>query len=743
MSTALIDVELDALTDAEIVEHVLALHGLKARLEGALVAATGVFDRRMLHAADAARTTAGWLTARVDQTRGRCGADVQVARALRSMPLVEAAFREGRLGRAKVDLLVETRTPEVAEVFASQEAWLVTEVADLRVTDANRFLRAWHQAARLYVGSIDPDGPVNETAPRVAVSLAQIFDGRYVLDGEMDAEHGAVVRGAIDAEVDEMYRLGVFGPDDGLSPAERRGQALVQIITRKGHTGMRNGRPRPSVEVICDEKTLQNLPITDTDDLRTRICEYADGTPLPPASLARLLCGADLHRLVISAEGEVLDAGKDIRLANRAQRRALRFRHARHCAWVGCDAPHDWCEAHHIDEWDPDPQSPRGRTDMANLVPCAATTTTRSTKAASPSCSNPTATSRSPAPTDVASPPPGRGAASARLAPGEIPLQRQRERHVGLPVDEQCRELSVPHGDGDPRLDRDPRRLEVRHLIPDLPPERPHRPQQLLGIDPIQQRRRVDRRVPVILRVEDGHQNRLPIDVHLDHVHAAHDASVSDPVPLVGHQHGGVGVIGAQNPSGDLDGVVQQLLALGIAADQPVDRGEVGLRVDDVGMIRSEDAFAVSEDARSEIRSLGGAAHVGVRQEQAGLGGQGLGVVAAMRGFAGRGTRLVDGQGVGVAARLPIGGREGHLVLEGERMGRAQGSLGVLDDRLRQGDGLVEAPDLRVGDGQVLSRDEGVEAVVAEEILDIGCDTFLDLDGVSDPACLPVGRRKV
>ncbi len=369
MSSDLLDVDLDGLTDGEIVEHLLVLHGLKARLEGALVAATGVFDRRMLFSADAARSTAGWLTARVDQTRGRCGADVRLARTLREMPVVEAAFRAGRLGRAKVDLLAETRTPEIAGVFVEQEAWLVSEVADLRVTDAGRFLRSWQQAARLHVGSIDPDEPVVEAVPRVAVSLAQTFEGRYVLDGEMDAEHGAIVRGAIDAEVDEMYRVGVFGPDDGLSPAERRGQALVQIVTRKGHAGMRHGRPRPSVEVICDERTLQGRPIEDEADLRTRICEHVDGTPLPPASLSRLLCGADLHRLVISAEGEVLDAGKDVRLATRAQRRALRFRHARHCAFPGCDAPIDWCEAHHVEEWDPDPTSDRGRTDMANLVP--------------------------------------------------------------------------------------------------------------------------------------------------------------------------------------------------------------------------------------------------------------------------------------------------------------------------------------------------------------------------------------
>ncbi|HEU5151264.1 MAG TPA: HNH endonuclease [Iamia sp.] len=369
MSADLIDVDPESLTDAEITAHLLALHRLTARVEGALVAATGVFDRRRLHAADAARTTAGWLAARVDRTRTRSGADVEVARALRAMPVVAAAFRAGRLGRAKVDLLVATRIPEVAEVFAEQEAWLVAEVVDLRVGDANRFLRSWQEAARCHVGSVDPDEPVTEAAPRVAVTLTPTFDGRHVLDGEMDTEHGAIVRAAIDAEVDEMHRAGVFGPEDGLSPAERRGQALVQIVTRQGRTGMRHGRPRPSVEVIVDERTLRGLPIVDGTDLRTRVCEIAGGAPLRPASLHRLLCGADVHRLVISAAGEVLDAGKDIRLANRAQRRALRFRHAGHCAFPGCAAPTDWCEAHHVEPFDPDPGSPRGRTDMANLVP--------------------------------------------------------------------------------------------------------------------------------------------------------------------------------------------------------------------------------------------------------------------------------------------------------------------------------------------------------------------------------------
>ncbi len=290
------------------------------------------------------------------------------------MPLVEAAAADGRLGRTKVDLLAEARQPEVASVFALHEEMLVSEVERLTVADARRFLQAWLEKARLSVGFIDPDEPTGSGAPSAAVDLAQTFDGRWVLTGELDAVEGTEAASAIGAEVDHMFQCGAFRADDRLSPRERRGIAFMQLIARTARPQTKHGAPRPSVEVICDEATLLGWPITDPeeddgDDLRSRVCELVDGSPVSLVTLGRLLCGADVHRLVVSATGEVLDAGKTIRLANRAQRRALRYRHARHCAFPGCTSPIDWCEMHHIEEWDPDPDSPVGPTDMANLVP--------------------------------------------------------------------------------------------------------------------------------------------------------------------------------------------------------------------------------------------------------------------------------------------------------------------------------------------------------------------------------------
>jgi hypothetical protein len=302
-------------------------------------------------------------------TRTQAKHDERVAAALADLPVVAAAHRAGRIGREKVLALVEVRTPELEAVIADQQDVLVEEMARLRVAEVRRFLRAWQEKARLMVGWTDPDAPIDDTAPRVALDLSPTAFGRWVLDAEMDAEHGQIVANAIGAEVDEMFRVGVFSAADGLTPAERRGQALVNLLTRRALPKMRNGAPVPSIEVICDEKTLLGLPIDGVDDLRTRVLQYASGDPLGLATLGRYLCGARLHRLVIDADGEVLDAGKDVRLANRAQKRALAFRHARHCGFPGCDAPAAWCEGHHIDPYDPDPAHPGGRTDMANLIP--------------------------------------------------------------------------------------------------------------------------------------------------------------------------------------------------------------------------------------------------------------------------------------------------------------------------------------------------------------------------------------
>jgi len=66
--------------------------------------------------------------------------------------------------------------------------------------------------------------------------------------------------------------------------------------------------------------------------------------------------------VVLHAPGE-LNLGRTTRLANRAQRRALRALYSC-CAIPGCTVAYDRCKLHHIIWWTND-----GPTDLDNLLP--------------------------------------------------------------------------------------------------------------------------------------------------------------------------------------------------------------------------------------------------------------------------------------------------------------------------------------------------------------------------------------
>ena len=67
--------------------------------------------------------------------------------------------------------------------------------------------------------------------------------------------------------------------------------------------------------------------------------------------------------IVLGGDGEVLDVGRQRRLATRAQRRALRAMY-RSCAHPSCTVPFDSCRIHHVIYWE------RGGTsNLDNLLP--------------------------------------------------------------------------------------------------------------------------------------------------------------------------------------------------------------------------------------------------------------------------------------------------------------------------------------------------------------------------------------
>jgi hypothetical protein len=102
----------------------------------------------------------------------------------------------------------------VVETFAAQEAELVPYLAPLTVAGVSRAMGAWLTRAR-------PE-PTEPSEPERSLHLSRTLDDRWVLDGALDPEGGAVISTAL--------RLAL--PDKTIAPASlaaRRAEALVDV----------------------------------------------------------------------------------------------------------------------------------------------------------------------------------------------------------------------------------------------------------------------------------------------------------------------------------------------------------------------------------------------------------------------------------------------------------------------------------------------------------------------------------
>jgi hypothetical protein len=218
-------------------------------------------------------------------------------------------------------------------------------------------------------GEHDPrvdEEPAPDPAAGNVLRLSQTFQGRWVLDGELDPVSGAELDEAIQAYVDARFREGTWSKDDGRTAAWRRAHALVELVLRGSSASSRQGDPRPSVAVRIDPATLAGLPAGTLAEGLERECCLDDGTPVDARSIERLLCTARIQALWtrVRHDGtiETLGVTDLLRDATRAQRRALKQRDGR-CVFPGCGAPAEWCDAHHLI-----PNEDLGPTLLHNLV---------------------------------------------------------------------------------------------------------------------------------------------------------------------------------------------------------------------------------------------------------------------------------------------------------------------------------------------------------------------------------------
>ena len=197
--------------------------------------------------------------------------------------------------------------------------------------------------------------------------LSQTLDGRWVSDGSYDPVTGAERHAAITARIDAKFSAGVYRADDGMTPAQRRAQCEHELLMAGADpTQTKHGEARPSVSVEIDARTLAGIPITDTADAATRHCQLANGTPIARSTAERLLCTCRITAIAtkvrLDGKLEITGITDLLRDATPKQRRALKKRDGG-CVFSGCNAPFEWCEAHHLWQHELD-----GPTLLDNLV---------------------------------------------------------------------------------------------------------------------------------------------------------------------------------------------------------------------------------------------------------------------------------------------------------------------------------------------------------------------------------------
>lgn len=282
------------------------------------------------------------------------------AKTLDDVPAFDAALAEGEITAEHADALAAataTLKPELKAELLEREADLL---ADAKAMRPDRFGREVRELIR----RLERDHGVERNRhQREHTFLARklnpqtgMTEGRFALHPELAQQ----IFGAIDTEVAALIaRAERVGDPDGQGRTVDRNRLAAEAWGTLVGGGHQARRPAEAdITLIVDWQTAT------TGRLHAgSVCETGDGTPIPPPSVARWLCQGRITPIIITTNGDRIDAGRTIRTANRTQRRALRARY-RTCGFGDCDVPFDRCEIHHIIAWEHG-----GPTDLANLIP--------------------------------------------------------------------------------------------------------------------------------------------------------------------------------------------------------------------------------------------------------------------------------------------------------------------------------------------------------------------------------------
>ncbi len=193
-------------------------------------------------------------------------------------------------------------------------------------------------------------------ARRGMTAFGRDLDGMYHAVLTLDPASHAAIQPVIDALSAPVTSTDENGQPviDTRSGDQRRLDALVEICGAYQTAGNR-------VRLGVKTRLMVTMNLTDLQH-GTGHGTSDNGDILSPATVRHLACDAGIIPAVLGSDRELLDLGREERLATPAQVIALRHRD-QGCSFDGCDRPASWCQSHHIRHW-----LDGGPTDLSNLA---------------------------------------------------------------------------------------------------------------------------------------------------------------------------------------------------------------------------------------------------------------------------------------------------------------------------------------------------------------------------------------
>ena len=327
------------------------------------------FDEQEGWSGEGVNSCAHWLNWKCGTNLGAAREKVRVAHCLPDLPLISAAFREGKVSYSKVRAMTRVAT-------TNNEEDLLTIAQHGTAAHVERLVSVYRRLQR--------NEALEEENIRHAqreLSWTMDSDGMWLFRGKFTAEQGALIAKALEAAMDQMFHESVEEPSDvsaempagvdGCLPvphpvATRRADALERVAeawfarpsengegaNRSG--GDRSGGDRYLLNIHTDIETLKADGESSASELDGHGCVSAETS-------RRMACDCSVVHWHDSGDGETLNIGRKSRSIPPATRRALQ-RRDRGCRFPGCTCTR-FVDAHHIHHW-----ADGGETNMDNLV---------------------------------------------------------------------------------------------------------------------------------------------------------------------------------------------------------------------------------------------------------------------------------------------------------------------------------------------------------------------------------------